>query len=72
MQPKEAGVGGGESREVIVSRQAKEMLKKLPPSYDPFEVKQRYTSIIFLNDCFHQLIQRYYFIDCEYWVPLHQ
>ncbi|XP_048268511.1 dynein axonemal heavy chain 8 [Bombus terrestris] len=41
VQPKEAGVGGGESREVIVSRQAKEMLKKLPPSYDPFEVKQR-------------------------------
>lgn len=41
MQPKEAGVGSGESREVIVARQAKEMLKKLPPSYDPFEVKAR-------------------------------
>ncbi|CAD1473088.1 unnamed protein product [Heterotrigona itama] len=43
VQPKEAGVGVGESREVIVARQAKEMLKKLPPSYDPFEVKERYT-----------------------------
>ncbi|KAK9298339.1 hypothetical protein QLX08_008257 [Tetragonisca angustula] len=41
VQPKEAGVGVGESREVIVARQAKEMLKKLPPSYDPFEVKER-------------------------------
>ncbi|XP_076677676.1 dynein heavy chain 8, axonemal kl-3 isoform X2 [Andrena cerasifolii] len=41
VQPKEAGVGSGESREVIVARQAKEMLKKLPPAYDPFEVKNR-------------------------------
>nr|XP_031825788.1 dynein heavy chain 8, axonemal [Nomia melanderi] len=41
VQPKEAGVGGGESREAIVTKQAKEMLKKLPPMYDPFEVKQR-------------------------------
>ncbi|XP_043247781.1 dynein axonemal heavy chain 8 [Colletes gigas] len=41
VQPKEAGVGVGESREVVVTRQAKEMLRKLPPMYDPFEVKQR-------------------------------
>ncbi|XP_015430178.1 PREDICTED: dynein heavy chain 8, axonemal [Dufourea novaeangliae] len=41
VQPKEAGVGGGESREVSVAKQAKEMLKKLPQMYDPFEVKHR-------------------------------
>ena len=40
-------MGVGESREVIVARQAKEMLKKLPPSYDPFEVKERYTKQYF-------------------------
>ncbi|KAG7190763.1 hypothetical protein KM043_006835 [Ampulex compressa] len=41
VQPKEAGVGGGESREAIVARQAKEMLAKLPAAYDVFEVKER-------------------------------
>lgn len=41
VQPKEAGVGGGESREVIVARQVKEMLKKLPSAYDPHEVRAR-------------------------------
>lgn len=41
VQPKEAGIGGGESREDSVARQANEMLSKLPPAYDPFEVKNR-------------------------------
>ncbi|XP_034939850.1 dynein heavy chain 8, axonemal [Chelonus insularis] len=42
VQPKESSsVGSGETREVIVMRQAKEMLEKLPLSYDPFEVKSR-------------------------------
>ncbi|XP_043790719.1 dynein axonemal heavy chain 8 [Apis laboriosa] len=41
VQPKEAGVVGAESREVVVARQTNEMLKKLPSSYDPYEVKQR-------------------------------
>ncbi|XP_076295220.1 dynein heavy chain 8, axonemal kl-3 [Lasioglossum baleicum] len=41
VQPKEAGAGGGESREVLVARQATDMLKKVPPMYDPFEVKHR-------------------------------
>lgn len=41
VQPKEAGVVGAETREVVVTRQANEMLKKLPSSYDPYEVKQR-------------------------------
>lgn len=42
MQPKESGgTGTGETREMIVTRQAKDMLNKLPPAYDPFEVKAR-------------------------------
>ncbi|XP_034179159.2 dynein heavy chain 8, axonemal kl-3 [Osmia lignaria lignaria] len=41
VQPKEAGAEGGESREALVTRQSKDMLEKLPPPYDPFEVKYR-------------------------------
>ncbi|XP_018342058.1 PREDICTED: dynein heavy chain 8, axonemal [Trachymyrmex septentrionalis] len=41
VQPKEAGVVGVESREVVVARQAKEMLEKVPELYDMFEVKER-------------------------------
>ncbi|XP_018374249.1 PREDICTED: dynein heavy chain 8, axonemal [Trachymyrmex cornetzi] len=41
VQPKEAGVVGVESREVVVARQAKEMLEKVPGLYDMFEVKER-------------------------------
>lgn len=41
IQPKEAGGGTGETREDAVTRQAKDMLEKLPPSYDPYEVKER-------------------------------
>ncbi|XP_051153326.1 dynein axonemal heavy chain 8 isoform X1 [Leptopilina boulardi] len=41
VQPKEAGIGGGESREDSVAKQANEMLSKLPPAYDQFEVKNR-------------------------------
>lgn len=41
VQPKEAGVVGAESREVVVTRQAKEMLEKVPGLYDMFEVKER-------------------------------
>ncbi|XP_044594901.1 dynein axonemal heavy chain 8 [Cotesia glomerata] len=42
VQPKESGgTGTGETREMIVSRQAKDMLNKLPPAYDPFDVKAR-------------------------------
>lgn len=42
VQPKESGSGSGESREVVVGRQAKDMLDKLPPPYDPFEVRERF------------------------------
>ncbi|XP_011871302.1 PREDICTED: dynein heavy chain 8, axonemal [Vollenhovia emeryi] len=41
VQPKEAGVVGAESREVVVARLAKEMLEKVPGLYDMFEVKER-------------------------------
>ncbi|KAG5882158.1 Dynein heavy chain 5, partial [Gonioctena quinquepunctata] len=41
IQPKESGSGVGESRESVVSRQATDMLSKLPNNYDPFEVKER-------------------------------
>lgn len=41
VQPKEAGAVGAESREVVVTRQAKEMLEKVPRLYDMFEVKER-------------------------------
>lgn len=47
MQPKQAGVGGGESREIVVARQAKDMLTKLPPIYDPYEVKGRLVQTYF-------------------------
>ncbi|XP_026831330.1 dynein heavy chain 8, axonemal [Ooceraea biroi] len=41
LQPKEAGVVDAEPREVVVTRQAKEMLEKIPAVYDMFEVKER-------------------------------
>lgn len=41
IQPKESGGGTGETREDVVTRQAKDMLSKLPKDYDPYEVKER-------------------------------
>jgi dynein heavy chain len=41
IQPKEAGTGGGETREDAVTNHAKDMLEKLPANYDPYEVKDR-------------------------------
>lgn len=40
MQPKEGGGGGGETRESIVYQLADDMLRKLPPKYNAFEVKE--------------------------------
>lgn len=55
VQPKEATVVGAESREVAVTRQAKEMLEKVPELYDMFEVKERsvcYLWILTINYSF--------------------
>ncbi|XP_041975311.1 dynein axonemal heavy chain 8 [Aricia agestis] len=41
IQPKESSSGGGETREASVYRQAKEMLEKVPPNFDPHEVRER-------------------------------
>ncbi|XP_075973556.1 dynein heavy chain 8, axonemal kl-3 [Anticarsia gemmatalis] len=41
IQPKESGGGGGETREASVYRQSREMLDKVPPNFDPHEVKER-------------------------------
>lgn len=42
VQPKQSAENSsGETREGNVMRQAKEMLEKVPSTYDPFEVKAR-------------------------------
>lgn len=41
IQPKDSSGGSGETRESLVSRQATEMLDKLPADYVPYEVKAR-------------------------------
>ena len=38
IQPKDAGSGGGETRESVVYKLADDMLEKLPPDYIPHEV----------------------------------
>ena len=38
IQPKDSSGGGGETREAVVSRQAADMLEKLPSGYIPHEV----------------------------------
>lgn len=40
VQPKEGGGGGGETRESIVYQLADDMLRKLPPQYNAFEVRE--------------------------------
>ncbi|RMC15722.1 hypothetical protein DUI87_07925 [Hirundo rustica rustica] len=39
IQPKDSSARGGETREAVVQRLADEMLEKLPPDYNPHEVK---------------------------------
>ncbi|XP_039973302.1 dynein heavy chain 5, axonemal [Xiphias gladius] len=41
IQPKDSSSGRGDTREAVVSRLADDMLKKLPPDYVPFEVRER-------------------------------
>ncbi|XP_045484350.1 dynein axonemal heavy chain 8 [Pieris rapae] len=49
IQPKESSSGGGETREASVYRQSKEMLEKVPPNFDPHEVKERLRHYGILN-----------------------
>ncbi|XP_022920277.2 dynein axonemal heavy chain 8 [Onthophagus taurus] len=49
IQPKEAGGGGGETREGTVKRMALDMSGKLPKNYDAFEVKERLKIMGILN-----------------------
>lgn len=46
VQPKESSGAGGETREATVTQQVKEMLLRLPPPYDEFEVKTQLTKSI--------------------------
>ena len=39
IQPKDSGGGSGETRESVVTRQADDMLEKLPNDYIPHEVR---------------------------------
>lgn len=45
IQPKDAGGGGGETREAVVYRLADDMLEKLPQDYVPHEVRGMYRII---------------------------
>ena len=42
IQPKDSGGGSGETRESVVTRQADDMLEKLPNDYIPHEVRMVY------------------------------
>lgn len=41
VQPKESAGTGGETRETTVANQVNDMLSRIPPPYDEFEVKER-------------------------------
>ncbi|VDN09098.1 unnamed protein product [Dibothriocephalus latus] len=49
IQPKDSSGGGTETRESVVYRLAKEMESKLPPDYNPFEVKDRLEKMDYLK-----------------------
>lgn len=42
IQPKDSGGGGGETRESVVYKMADDILQKLPPDFNPFEVSSVY------------------------------
>jgi dynein heavy chain, axonemal len=61
VQPKEGGGGGGETRESVVYRLADDMLDKLPPVYNAFEVKEalnRMGALLPMNIFLRQEIDR--------------
>lgn len=61
MQPKEGGSQGGETRESVVYALAEDMLQKLPPQYNAFEVRealQRMGALLPMNIFLRQEIDR--------------
>ncbi|XP_055923365.1 dynein axonemal heavy chain 5 isoform X2 [Eupeodes corollae] len=61
VQPKEGGGGGGETRESIVYQLADDMLRKLPPQYNEFEVREnlnRMGALLPMNIFLRQEIDR--------------
>lgn len=66
VQPKEGGGGGGETRESIVYQLADDMLRKLPPKYVSFEVREalnRLGALLPMNIFFRYAI---YFVDSNF------
>lgn len=62
VQPKEGGGSGGETRESVVYQLADDMLRKLPPKYVSFEVRealQRLGAFLPMN-IFFRYIQQFY------------
>lgn len=63
VQPKEGGGGGGETRESIVYQLADDMLRKLPPKYVSFEVREvlnRLGALLPMNIFFRYLLPLLY------------
>lgn len=68
VQPKEGGGGGGETRESIVYQLADDMLRKLPPKYVSFEVREvlnRLGALLPMNIFFRYTIAVLYKIFCS-------
>ncbi|XP_063235253.1 dynein axonemal heavy chain 5 [Bacillus rossius redtenbacheri] len=68
VQPKEGGGGGGETRESVVYQLADDMLEKLPPRYNSFEVRdalQRMGALLPMNIFLRQEIDRIQRVICE-------
>ena len=62
IQPKDSGGGSGETRESVVTRQADDMLEKLPNDYIPHEVR----SALFGNLGIIQRDEKHFNVFCLY------
>nr|XP_026646778.1 dynein heavy chain 5, axonemal isoform X3 [Zonotrichia albicollis] len=68
IQPKDSSTRGGETREAVVQRLADEMLEKLPPDYNPHEVKaqlQKMGAFQPMNIFLRQEIDRMQLVICR-------
>lgn len=75
VQPKEGGGGGGETRESIVYQLADDMLRKLPPKYVSFEVREALNRLgallpmnIFFRYAIHLSTHLHSIQLCEYFI----